>query len=261
MERSILSSLEGMRRQDRSPAKEGVISPERPEIVGSASTAGSSPRRGTPEAAVDGSGARPPSWLSASVVSLVVANAVPLLGVLWLGWDLDQIMILFWAENGVIGFYSLLRLVLVSGPAAIVLGPFFAFHFGAFMAGHFLFIFALFVEEGTDFPAGSALTALGPLLAPLAPALAALFVSHGVSFVTNFLRNREFEGRSASEQMAEPYRRVVILHVTIIFGGWIILTLGTPLWALLLLVVLKTGTDLWAHRREHAGRTTSARAG
>lgn len=193
-----------------------------------------------------------PSWTSASVVALVAANVVPLLGVLWLGWDLDLIMVLFWAENGIIGFFSLLRLIRVAGWGAILLGPFFLVHFGGFMAGHFIFIYALFIREGAEFPMGSAVDALGGLLAPLVPALAALVISHGVSFVTNFLRGRELEGRSASSQMTEPYRRVVILHLTIIFGGWMILNLGAPLWALVLLVVLKSGTDLWAHRREHA---------
>lgn len=187
------------------------------------------------------------------MVSLLVANVVPLLGVLWLDWDLTLIMVLFWAENGIIGFYSLLRLILVSGWGAILLGPFFLVHFGGFMAGHFIFIYALFVQEGAEFPMGSTVDALGGLLAPLLPALAALVISHGVSFVTHFLSRREFDGRSASYQMAEPYRRVVILHVTIIFGGWVILTLGAPAWALVLLVVLKTATDVWAHRKEHAG--------
>jgi hypothetical protein len=51
--------------------------------------------------------------------------------------------------------------------------------------------------------------------------------------------------------MKEPYRRIVVMHITIIFGGWFILALGAPAWALVLLVGLKTGVDLAAHRREH----------
>ena len=54
--------------------------------------------------------------------------------------------------------------------------------------------------------------------------------------------------------MSEPYKRVIVLHLTIIFGGWlIILLLGSPLPALILLIILKTSVDLRVHRQEHSG--------
>ena len=39
---------------------------------------------------------------------------------------------------------------------------------------------------------------------------------------------------------------------TIIFGGWIILALGAPVLALVLLIVLKIVSDARAHHKEHA---------
>jgi heme exporter protein D len=51
--------------------------------------------------------------------------------------------------------------------------------------------------------------------------------------------------------MKEPYRRVVVLHVTIVLGAFVVDTVGAPVAALLLLVGLKTATDLHAHLREH----------
>ena len=72
-----------------------------------------------------GSRAEPPGWNSASVLALLLANLVPLVGVLGFGWDLGAIMVLFWAESGIIGFYSILRLCYVAGWGAIFLGPFF----------------------------------------------------------------------------------------------------------------------------------------
>jgi len=50
--------------------------------------------------------------------------------------------------------------------------------------------------------------------------------------------------------MGQPYGRVVVLHMTVLFGGWIVMTLGSPLAALVLLVVLKTAADLRAHKAE-----------
>jgi len=44
----------------------------------------------------------------------------------------------------------------------------------------------------------------------------------------------------------------MVLHVVILGGGFLVTMLGSPLIALALLVVLKTGLDLFAHLREHA---------
>jgi hypothetical protein len=177
---------------------------------------------------------------------------VPLAGVLLMDWSLGQVMVLFWAENAVIGAYTLLKLAIVAGWSFLLYGLFFLAHYGGFLAGHFVFVYYLFVrgigDGGPEAPPGAA---LAEVFLPLVPAIAALVVSHGVSFATNFLGRKEYAGREVREQMIEPYRRVVILHVTIIIGGGLALILGSPLPALALLLVLKTGVDYWAHRREH----------
>jgi uncharacterized protein DUF6498 len=41
-----------------------------------------------------------------------------------------------------------------------------------------------------------------------------------------------------------------VLHLTVLFGGWVVMLLGSPLFALVVLVVLKTAADLRAHRAE-----------
>lgn len=82
------------------------------------------------------------------------------------------------------------------------------------------------------------------------PAIAALCVSHGVSFFINFLGRREYVGRNLEDQMTEPYRRIIVMHVTIIVGGILAMALKTPLPALILLIALKIGVDLRAHLGE-----------
>jgi hypothetical protein len=52
--------------------------------------------------------------------------------------------------------------------------------------------------------------------------------------------------------MFAPYGRVVMLHLTILFGAFIIAILGAPIGALIVLVVLKTAFDLRLHLRQHA---------
>ena len=51
--------------------------------------------------------------------------------------------------------------------------------------------------------------------------------------------------------MFSPYGRLVVLHVTIIFGAIAISMTGAPVAAIVILVVLKTLLDLGLHLREH----------
>lgn len=46
-----------------------------------------------------------------------------------------------------------------------------------------------------------------------------------------------------------------MLHLTVLFGGWIVMLLGSPLPGLVMLVVIKTAADWrahWAERRKFA---------
>jgi len=206
----------------------------------------------TPRRHLRTSASERPRWTSGSSLALMVANLIPLGGVLVLNWDLGEVITLFWAENAVVGFYTILKLAVVARWGALFFGPFFLGHYGGFMAAHFLFIYELFVRGiEQSAPEVQAFTALADLFLPLWPAFLALAASHGISFYANFLKHKEYVGRTAAEQIGEPYKRVMVLHVTIIFGGWVILFLGSPLPALVLLVALKTGVDFAAHRREH----------
>ena len=83
-------------------------------------------------------------------------------------------------------------------------------------------------------------------------AAAVLAASHAFSFAWNYLHRGEFRGASPKALMARPYGRVMVLHMVIIVGGFGALALGSPLWALLLLVILKTALDLRAHVKEHS---------
>ena len=188
---------------------------------------------------------------SASAIALVIANSVPLLGVTLFSWDLGNIMMLFWVESGVVGFYTVLKIAVVGKLGALVAVPFFAGHFGGFMSGHFLLLYALFLRDDRSGWVPGASAELQAIFLPLWASIAALFISHGVSFYTNFIVEREYDGATVSGLMTAPYQRIMLMHLTLIFGGWIILLLGMPIGALVVLLVLKTMVDLHAHKREH----------
>ncbi|MBI2354180.1 MAG: hypothetical protein HYV06_03970 [Deltaproteobacteria bacterium] len=185
-----------------------------------------------------------------SSLALICANLAPLAGVLFLGWDVGDLMVLFWCQNAVIGFYNVLKLAVVGKLAALLEIPVFIAHFGAFMSAHFLFVYYMFIGGHFTTHEPAVREALLTLFIPLWPAILMMFISHGISFAVNFIGRREYTRRKVADLMNEPYKRVLILHITIVFGGWIVMLLKSPLPALCLLLLLKTYIDLWAHRKE-----------
>lgn len=191
-------------------------------------------------------------------MALVLANLVPLGGVWFLGWKIFPLIFLFWLENVIVGVFNALKLLLVAPaePAGwvvkAVMVPFFCFHYGLFCLVHGVFVFVLF-GRGTlptqGFPGPEQFWQVleGQHLYWAALALAA---SHGVSFGLNYLRSGEYRRARLDTLMQAPYGRVVVLHVAILGGGFLILSLGSPLGGLVLLIVLKIALDVRAHLRE-----------
>ena len=198
-----------------------------------------------------------PAYLQAgrspTSVALILANLVPLVGVLFFDWSLFTVMFCFWLESAVIGVLNILKLVIVANILSIIMVPFFIVHYGAFMSGHLVFIFALFSPDEMSF---SGFLPPPDLLIPhimnVWPAFLGVSLSHGISFFYNFIGKKEFRHSTPEKQMMAPYGRIILMHVTIIFGGWLILALGAPILALVLLIVLKVASDVRAHEKEHA---------
>jgi hypothetical protein len=189
---------------------------------------------------------------SPSALALILANLVPLVGAAFWGWELSDVMVLYWAESAIIGFFNICKIAVIGRWAALLAGPFFAGHFGGFMAVHFLFIYGIFVEGMQDGGSGGDLAEVGQLFFDLWPALLALFLSHGYSFFVNFLGRQEYRGRTVGDQMGEPYSRIVFMHLVLIFGGGLTLILGGPTPVLLLVIGAKIWFDLRAHLKERA---------
>jgi len=201
----------------------------------------------------------PPSGtlLTPSLVALVLANLWPLAGVLFFGWTVFSVLLLFWAENVIVGVFNVGRMWMAGNPGEggtaekFFVIPFFIVHYGMFTAIHGLFVIAIFGGAEEDLALSAAHVARMALSAGIVPAAAALAASHGYSFVVNYLGSGEFRSATLKTLMFQPYTRVVILHVVIIFGGFLIVSLGAPTAALALLIVLKIGIDATTHLREH----------
>jgi hypothetical protein len=184
-----------------------------------------------------------------ALLGLVAANLLPLIGVLALGWRVGEIMLIYWAESVIIGLINIAKLIVIGRWAALFYAPFFVGHYGAFMAGHLMFVYMIFLR-GPLAVGNIEVSEVLNTLHTLWPALLGLTVSHLLSFVQNFIGRREYLGTNVSAQMNAPYKRVFIMQFTIIIGGMLTLACGSSLPALGLLIALKLLVDINAHHGE-----------
>ncbi len=189
-----------------------------------------------------------------SLIALMVANSVPLWGVLFYGWDLFQILCIYWLESAIVGFYNIFKMIIVDKLLSIIFVPFFIVHYGGFMTVHLILLFGFFAppgfeSQGSFFPSREIIL---PLLYTSSLPFISLFISHGISFFYNFLGKQEYKHAKSGTQMEAPYKRIMIMHITILFGGWLVLLFQNKVYALLILIALKTATDIYAHKKEHA---------
>ncbi len=200
--------------------------------------------------------ARPASRrVDLSTAALLAANLLPVAGVLMFDWQILPLMLLFWAENLVIGAWNVLKLMFSRNPGGAqgpFLALFFSVHYGMFCVVHGVFVMTLF-GEGEMVESPSLAATLEPFTqdTTLLLAIVALFVSHGISFAGNYIGGREYREIPVSQLMFQPYSRIVVLHVALLVGGFLVGLFDSPLPGLLLLIALKIGLDIRAHRREH----------
>ncbi|MGH6624791.1 MAG: DUF6498-containing protein [Burkholderiaceae bacterium] len=207
-----------------------------------------------------------PRWRAVDRTLAIATAAIFAWGVLYGGWSVFAVMVLFWFENVVIGVFNLAKLLLtgvrmgVGGIiGALFIGAFFTVHYGMFTAVHGVFVVTLF-GGGT----GKAGDTSGGLFAPLIRmiewvasdrdgrlALLVIVLMQAIAFV-RWARETRVHPPALNALMSAPYGRIMVLHVTLIFGGFIATALKAPVAGALLLIGLKLIYDLVTIRRESA---------
>ncbi len=227
-----------------------------------------------------------------SVLTLIAANVIPLLGVLFFSWSTFAIVVIYWAENVIIGAINVLKMLtchptsetiqlgnnsekrrtgnrkavedllvqqeksqsIVHHASKLFYIPFFIFHYGMFCFVHGVFVFSL-LGRADEMPAGGPLE-LGPHFVKelwqdnLIWAVLALAASHLYSYFTNFLYHGEYRRVTVQQLMFQPYGRIIVMHIAILFGAFLIMALGSPVWMLVILVIGKTIMDIALHLME-----------
>ncbi len=218
---------------------------------------------------------------------LIAVNLLPVAGVLFWGWNVFEIVSLYWFENVVIGAINVLKMLTATGDASdiqpnngvknedpempdylrnptgggvinygikLFLVPFFTFHYGMFCFVHGIFVFTLLGGKGGQMMNGGPFTGMGRMVSQILDSggkwfIAAIIASHLFSFFYNYLAKGEYRRISAPAQMAAPYGRIVVLHIAILFGAFVITALGSPVFLLILLIVGKIVLDAKLHLR------------
>jgi hypothetical protein len=212
-----------------------------------------------------------------SVIALVIANLLVALQALRHEWGYYETLLIYWGEALIIGGYNVLRLIMVGlaseqpfgswaskwvefSPgfrivATLVGTGFFIVKFGTFALIVGMLVVAMPGYSAEGGTAGrqvwAGLTAAGP---GVAVALGALTLSHGASFVRNFVMRREYAHLSLFGLVFWPYLRLSLVVMVLAFGLIVARVwqgLGSVTTFAAAMVLAKLAADLVTHILEH----------
>jgi hypothetical protein len=189
------------------------------------------------------------------LIIIIASNLLPIFGLLFLGWSMGSVMILYWVENIMVGFFTLLKMIFADEQAGMWLVRlpamlFFCVHFGGFCAVHLIFILVLFMPQFHQPLNLQAIPAVFlDLLVGLWLPILGMFISYSISFYQHYLGDGVYQRVTIYNLMAEPYPRIIPMHFGLILAGFFVVALGSPIGVVILLVLLKTGAEVLAYRR------------
>jgi hypothetical protein len=173
----------------------------------------------------------------------IVANAIPLAGVMFWGWDLVNVFVLYWLETIIIAVFSLLKMACV--PTGIfarlkaVIG--FAVVFTVLSGFYGMAIIGMLAAPRT-FP--EALADQWAHWPALLAACAALALEHGDEFARKFLAGGGRRAASLDDLYLPPILRLIWLHLSLCLGGFIINAYLPGMGPLIWLIAIKTACDM-----------------
>lgn len=183
------------------------------------------------------------------LLAILILNLVPVAGVLWAGWSPLQLLLLYWIENVAVGVFNALKLRDYEAHrpeprSPFKLSNFFIMHYGLFTLVHGVFalgVGALFAAPATPGGGWSGLDWMS--FSGAALGLAAIHFG-------DYLRWRAAAGWTeggADAQMFAPYGRIIVMHLTVLGGAFILAASHAPVAYVALLALLKTFIETgWA---------------
>ncbi len=183
---------------------------------------------------------------------LIALNVIPLIGVLYWQWDIFTVILLFWLENAVIGVFNCTKILACRGSknnkgkaikwySNLGLAIFFLVHYGFFTSAHGMIVLKIFEQDFTGEPWDVwnwVYQWFQNTEGVLWLAVIAMIAYWLFDFIQFWLKERK--DKEAGKQMMEPYSRIVIAHLVLLFGAIIVMKFGFELAIVILLVLIKT---------------------
>lgn len=187
-------------------------------------------------------------------IAIALSNIVPLIGVLLGYWSAFDIIFLYWFENIIIGLFTLFRMIIrPDNPGLIAFiglfgAAFFCVHYGFFTYGHGVFVASFFEEQlSSGSPSqsmdGNLFSVVTYMLQQTGVQLTliAMFIGHFIEYIVAY-KNKQIDAFPV--EMFKPYKRIIILHIAIIFGGFIATLFDNTLGVALVMIGMKVYYDL-----------------
>lgn len=187
------------------------------------------------------------NYVSAS--SLIFANLYPIYGVYFLGWGVPKIILLYFIETVLIAFYGILKMhylhyeninvPIISYKQRLQKIFEFFFFFSFWLGISFVFLNILIFGKSDVY---TYISYNGIFL---------MFISHGISFYTNFIKKNEFEKNSMVGLFFEIFfLRLAPMHFFIFLSSFLLESIVGPI-LISFFILVKTVIDLFFHILEH----------
>ncbi|MEN8119271.1 MAG: DUF6498-containing protein [Bacteroidota bacterium] len=191
-----------------------------------------------------------------SVITLIVVNIFPIIGVIFFGWDIFEVVMLYVIETIIVGTYNVLKMSFVRGDQKRFTILFFIFHYNFFILIQSIFVIVLIGGDnagnmGPDI--GQGFHNLFSLFSirDFKIAVLLIIISHGIAFYKHFIKPKLYRNSDLEKLMFEPYKRIFVQQFMAIGGAFVVMMLQAPMGFLIILILMKTFFDLRAHHKAH----------
>jgi len=177
---------------------------------------------------------------------LIFANLYPVVDMIWKGEPVASLLVIYWIQLMIIGFWNAAKLVVICRWKAIFIVP-------MFLVMYLSIINIFGIVAGSlldDQMRGTIWHEHFSLWNYWVPA-ALFFASHGLSFWVNFIGGREFESTKWDQQMGKPILRAMPMWLAALAGGILGGSLGSAAWAVLFVLPVKLALDVFGHFADH----------
>ena len=203
----------------------------------------------------------------ASIISLVIANIIPIIGVIFWNWDIFPLVYIYFLETIVIGLFGFLKIILAQGVdytieqglvSQILLSQFFPRLNSTSSKSSVLisYVICLIFYIGLLFVLCLLVLTPSNFSKPWEPsyfiAILGLIISHSISFWQNYIKNKEYIYAVPYTQMTQPFDRVMVMILVFSVTAFAIYRIDVSILTILALIIIKIIFDIIYHYQEHA---------